>query len=200
MPPVKTYTLIAPVYDALVRPLMRSAREQSLKQLAGTTGADILIPGIGSGLDIPLLPKGNRYTGLDANSAMLAKAKHAAREAQADVELLRGNAMSLPFASARFDWIILHLILAVVPNPALVLTEAQRVLKPSGRVLIFDKFLRPGQRALFRRLINPLASRIATRTDVVFEDVLTHVQDLRLVSDRPGMSDGWFRSIVLEKT
>jgi phosphatidylethanolamine/phosphatidyl-N-methylethanolamine N-methyltransferase len=73
------------------------------------------------------------------------------------------------------------------------------VLKPGGTIIILDKFLRPYQTALLRRALNPLSRRIATRMDVVFEDVLKQVPQLQVVSDVPLLAGGWFRGIVLRK-
>jgi len=73
------------------------------------------------------------------------------------------------------------------------------VLRPGGRVLILDKFLRPDQKAPVRRLVSPLLGLLATRTDVVFEDVLARAPGLEVVSDRPALAGGWFRHIVLRK-
>jgi phosphatidylethanolamine/phosphatidyl-N-methylethanolamine N-methyltransferase len=94
---------------------------------------------------------------------------------------------------------VLHLILAVVPQSALCLNEAARVLKPGGTIIIFDKFLRPRQTALLRRALNPLSRRVATRMDVVFEEVLQRIPSLQLVNDVPLLAGGWFRGIVLKK-
>ncbi len=58
--------------------------------------------------------------------------------------------------------------------------EIARVVKPGGSVLKFDKFLRRGQPALLRRLANPLVRRVATRLDVVFEDLLREAPELAL--------------------
>ena len=110
-----------------------------------------------------------------------------------------GDSMDLPFSDARFDHVVLHLILAVVPQPALCLSEAARVLKPGGTIILFDKFLRPQQHTWLRRLLNPLSRRLATRMDVVFEEVLREVPSLQLVRDLPLLASGWFRWIVLVK-
>jgi ubiquinone/menaquinone biosynthesis C-methylase UbiE len=112
---------------------------------------------------------------------------------------VQGDAQSLPFADASFDHVVLHLILAVVPDPAACLRETARVLAPGGNVLIFDKFLRAGQRAPLRRLLNPLVRRVATRFDVVFEDVLRQTPELILEHDQPALAAGWFRRIRLRR-
>lgn len=72
-------------------------------------------------------------------------------------------------------------------------------LKPGGVILILDKFLRPGASAPLRRLISPIAARIATRTDVVFESVLATAPELSLKYDEPALAGGWFRRIQLVK-
>jgi len=73
------------------------------------------------------------------------------------------------------------------------------VLVPGGSVLIFDKFLQPRQWAPVRRLLNPVVSRIATRLDVVFEEVLEQTPQLVLESDQPALAAGWFRRIRLKR-
>jgi phosphatidylethanolamine/phosphatidyl-N-methylethanolamine N-methyltransferase len=121
------------------------------------------------------------------------------RAAHVDFQPVQGDAQHLPFAAASFDCAVLHLILAVVPEPALCFAEIARVVRPSGQVLVFDKFLRRGQPALLRRLINPLVRRVATRLDVVFEDLLPAAPELALEHDQPALAGGWFRMIRLRR-
>jgi phosphatidylethanolamine/phosphatidyl-N-methylethanolamine N-methyltransferase len=193
----RSYGLIAPIYDLVVSRPLQSARSQMLRTLPTEQVKRILLSGIGTGLDLPLLPKLHHYTALDFSAAMLERARP--RAAGLQVEWVMGDSMALPFAGAQFDHVVLHLILAVVPYPAKCLAEAARVLKPGGTIVIFDKFLRPRQTALLRRALNPLSRRIATRLDVVFEEVLREVPQLQKVSDMPLLAGGWFRGIVLEK-
>lgn len=193
----RSYGLIAPIYDLVVSRPLQGARSQMLRTLPTEQPKRILLSGIGTGLDLPLLPKLHHYTALDFSAAMLERARP--RSAGLQVEWVMGDSMALPFAGAQFDHVVLHLILAVVPYPAECLAEAARVLKPGGTIVIFDKFLRPRQTALLRRALNPLSRRIATRLDVVFEEVLREVPQLQKVSDMPLLAGGWFRGIVLEK-
>lgn len=192
----ESYTLIAPFYDAAIGRATQAARQRSLAALPQAPGR-ILLAGVGTGLDLPYLPRQHQYVGLDLNPAMLRRALP--RAMPLDFLPLQGDAQALPFADASFDGAILHLILAVVPEPARCLGEIARVLRPGGQALVFDKFLRPGQSAVLRRLLNPLARRVATRLDVVFETLLTAAPALHVESDQAALAGGWFRIIRLRK-
>lgn len=194
-----SYTLLAPIYDAFVEPFTAAARRDNLASLPQTPDADVLLVGVGSGLDLPLLPRGPRYTGLDLTPAMLERARQKAATLDLAIRLDVGDARRLPYRDSAFDAVVLHLILAVTPHPEQVLAEAARVLWPGGQILVLDKFLRPGQRAPLRRALSPLAGVLASRTDVVFEQVLAQTPGLRVESDRPALAGGWFRRIVLKK-
>ena len=184
-----SYTLLAPIYDAMVATGTAGIRRKSLNQLADVTGKKILLAGVGTGLDFAHLPLGADYHGIDLTPAML---KRAALRIGADqsITLHEGDVTDLPFANEEFDVVICHLILAVVPKPEKLIIEVERVLKPGGEVLILDKFIRPGQLAPCRRLLNLFIRHIATRTNVVFEQVLTHAPKLKLVNDEPTMIGG----------
>ncbi len=45
---------------------------------------------------------------------------------------------ALPYQGAMFDAVLMHTVLSHVPDPASVLAEAARVLKPRGRLIVFD--------------------------------------------------------------
>jgi phosphatidylethanolamine/phosphatidyl-N-methylethanolamine N-methyltransferase len=190
-----SYTLIAPVYDLVVDHATRAARRHSLAGLGELSGRRVLIIGIGTGLDIPLLPPAGEYVGVDITGAMLQRARRRDR----GVTLHQGDAMALPYADGTFDAAVMHLILAVVPDPPRALAEAARVLRPGGRIAVFDKFLRPGQWAPLRRLASPVLGCLATRTDVIFEDVVAATPDLTVRHDDPALAGGWFRRVLLEK-
>jgi phosphatidylethanolamine/phosphatidyl-N-methylethanolamine N-methyltransferase len=192
-----SYSLIAPFYDMVISKPLRAARIRSLQSLPTDEKRKVLLSGIGTGLDLPLLPKQHHYTALDFNAAMLERAK--ARGEGLQVDWVLGDSMALPFPDMHFNHVVLHLILAVVPQPVKCLSEAARVLKPGGSIIILDKFLRPNKLALLRRALNPLSRRIATRMDVVFEDVLREVPEMQQISNLPLLAGGWFRGIVLHK-
>lgn len=161
---------------------------------------DVLVNGVGTGLDLPHLPAQHRYVGLDLTPAMLRRA--ILRGPGLQFRAVLGDAQRLPFAAESFDCVVLHLILAVVPEPRHCLAETARVLRPGGTILVFDKFLRRQDttwRGWWKRALNPLTRRIATRLDVDFEDVLDAVPALQRTSDEAVLAGGWFRLISLIK-
>lgn len=198
-----SYTLLAPVYDRIVSGPVDAYRQISLSRIKDTHNKCILINGIGSGLDIPYLPEGGSYTGTDITPAMLKRAQYRAHKHSIDnlinIKFQLADSQALPFEDNSFDAVVMHLILAVVPKPELALREACRVLKPGGSIYIFDKFIRRGQFAIGRRLINIFLRHIATRTDVIFEDALKSCPQLILTHDEPALAKGWFRLIELKK-
>ena len=192
--------MLAPFYDFMVSAALDKARKASLNRLNNTANKNILINGIGSGLDIPYLPRNAQYTGTDITPGMLKLAQKRALKHSFDIELICADSHKLPFSDGQFDIIVMHLILAVVPNPALALQEASRVLKPGGHLYIFDKFLKPGEFAPIRKLFNLLLRHIATRTDVVFEETLAQSPSLKIINNKSALANGWFRLIELKKT
>lgn len=194
-----SYTVLAPIYDAIVGKASSIMRRNSITRLGDIQNQIILVTGIGTGLDIPLLPGGACYVGMDLTAAMLQRARLRS-QGRNDILLHRGDVMHLPYADQQFDIVLMHLILAVVPEPERALREASRVVKPGGRILMLDKFLRRGQRAPLRRALNQMLRHIATRTDVVLEALLEQCPELRLIQDTPLPAGNWFHEIELRKT
>ena len=111
-----------------------------LHALAGLLDEDWVIGDLGCGtgqITEALAPFVRRVVAVDRSRAMLKAARHRLA-AHANVELRHGELEALPIDDARLDAAALGLVLVHLPEPAAVLREAARVLRPGGRVLVID--------------------------------------------------------------
>jgi ubiquinone/menaquinone biosynthesis C-methylase UbiE len=192
------YTAYAPFYDLVVRRLGRG-RKRAVQLVDVRAGERVLIAGCGTGLDLELLPRGALITAIDLTPAMVERTIRRAAELGINVDARAMDAAQLDFAGESFDVVLLHLILAVVPDPYATAREAARVLRRGGRASIFDKFL-PDDRSpsLVRRAVNAIARVLATDINRRLGDILA-VTDLRVVLDEPSVFGGIFRVVLCER-
>lgn len=192
------YDLYAPFYDIVVRRL-DAGRRQSIQMTGLTTEELVLIPGCGTGLDFDYLPPGVRVIAGDLAPAMVRKAAARAKALgfDADVRVMDAHALDLP--DEHVDAVLLHLILAVVPDPVAAIREVARVLKPGGRVGIFDKFLPDGARAsLLRRAASLVANAFATDLNRQLGPLLSEA-GLVVKRREPALFGGLFEAVIAEK-
>ncbi len=161
------YTAYAPVYDLAVArlPLFRRGRRRSLALAALRPGERVLLVAAGTGLDLAYLPDGVEVLATDLTPAMVARLAARAAALRREGRALRVGAAVMDAArlavpDASVDCVAFHLALAVVPDPGAALREAARVLRPGGRVAVFDKFLPDGARPSWARRAAAAVARV----------------------------------------
>jgi ubiquinone/menaquinone biosynthesis C-methylase UbiE/DNA-binding transcriptional ArsR family regulator len=100
-----------------------------------------------------LAPFVGRVVAVDESSAMLAAARRRLAD-HGNVELRSGRLEDLPVADGELDAAILSLVLHFVVDPAAVLAEAARTLRPGGRLLVVD--MMPHEREEYRTTMGHL--------------------------------------------
>jgi phosphatidylethanolamine/phosphatidyl-N-methylethanolamine N-methyltransferase len=192
------YTLWLPFYDLLVRPCGR-LRGRAIKLLDLKPSERVLIVGAGTGMDMKYFRPVPRITAIDLTPAMLWRLRRRARRRGLDVDARVMDAQEMSFADGSFDAVILHLILAVVPDPTRCLAESTRVLRPGGRAVILDKFVRDDRS--FRPilwLVNLPLKLLGTNVNRRLGPLLEGT-GLRIVQQEPVGPGGFVKIVLLRK-
>ena len=144
-------SLVVSVYNANVATsidLEDDARRNRMRDLIRFAnpqeGMKILDLGAGTGLLAMLLAESVQaeLVGIDISPAMLERAEYirlnSRPEVSRRVDFRLAAAQQLPFRNERFDMVISRLMLHLSHKPQRILTEAMRVLKPGGMLVVGD--------------------------------------------------------------
>ena len=118
----------------------REVEEALLGLLPASGVRDLIDIGTGTGRMLELFgPRVEHAIGVDLSREMLAVAR--ARLTQAGLrncQIRHADMYQLPLPAASVDVAVIHQVLHYAEEPAEVLAEAARVLRPGGRVLVVD--------------------------------------------------------------
>jgi ubiquinone/menaquinone biosynthesis C-methylase UbiE len=187
------------MYDSLVAGLTAGARRRSIEMLRLQPGERVLVVGCGTGLDFCVLPSSAQVVAGDLSPAMVDHARARAARAGGYIDVRLMDAADTGEPDASFDAAVLHLILAIVPDPRAVLAEAARAVRTGGRAVVFDKFVPcdrpPGPvRRSLDKVTRALATSITTRLDEIVDPALWFVE-----RQEPSLLRGQFRIALLRR-
>jgi ubiquinone/menaquinone biosynthesis C-methylase UbiE len=89
-----------------------------------------------AGTGVALALEGVSVTGVDLSAQLLSLAQIRAAEEGAQLSLVRGDALCLPFRDAAFDLCVCDQVIEHVAGYGTLLAEAYRVLRPGGLLLL----------------------------------------------------------------
>ena len=103
---------------------------------AAWAGRDVLEVGCGSGLDLVRFARaGARVTGVDVARAAIELTDGYCRVAGVEARLIEADGASLPLPPGSFDLVYCMAVLPFAEDPAAMVAEAHRVLRPGGQAI-----------------------------------------------------------------
>jgi phosphatidylethanolamine/phosphatidyl-N-methylethanolamine N-methyltransferase len=189
----RAYAILSPVYDIIFDKVFHPGRVAAIDLLEMRPGDRVLEVGVGTGLNLPLYPRGCKVVGVDISTEMLGKARERIDELRLDnVRLEVMDASNLAFADRSFDHVIATYVISAVPDPVKTLQEMQRVCKPRGHLVILNHFKsdNPVIGAL-EEMLAPVCQRIGFKTDLKLKPLLDRVSLAPEQLHRVNMLNGW---------
>jgi len=142
----KRYDWLAYFYDFTISiGSLFGAKEafKSMAEIIQVKSSDrVLETSIGTGLEIKNLHDNGKkanYYGLDISYGMLKKCRRNSKKWNIDIDLVQGNAETLPFKDEAFDMVFHIGGINFFNNKAKAITEMIRVAKPGANIYIGDE-------------------------------------------------------------
>jgi ubiquinone/menaquinone biosynthesis C-methylase UbiE len=109
-------------------------KERLFSRIQGRT----LLVAVGTGNDLKYLPSDCDLIAIDISPRMIHRARTKARREGGNIRMVLTDAQRLAFGDQTFDTVLTVCTFCSIPNPVEGLQELYRVLKPGGRLLMFE--------------------------------------------------------------
>jgi ubiquinone/menaquinone biosynthesis C-methylase UbiE len=150
----------APKYDRQIQFCERILFEGGREWVCSQAGGRVLELACGTARNLPFYPDDVELVGIELSPEMLAIGQQRARTLGRSADLRLGDAQGLEFPDRSFDTVVCTLGFCTIPDPRRAASEALRVLRPGGQLLMLEHVRSPvrGVRAV-QRLLEPLSVR-----------------------------------------
>ena len=161
---------IARWYEATIMPRLITcacSQGQVMKRRAVVVPlarGDVFELGCGGGINHAFYNAGaiSSYAGIDPHEGLLEGARAAARHKGWSADLRQGQGEAIPFDDTSFDCVVCTFTLCSVSDPAQVMREMRRILRPSGQVLFLEHGRTPDSTVRhWQERIEPVWKRLA---------------------------------------
>ena len=139
-PKKQSYDGIAKVFDFLRAGDMRRWNSHQ-KLLFENLSGNVLYVGIGTGLEIVNFPPNLNISAIDLSFQMLKRSGNRIQKYPGKINRYQMDTETTAFRENTFDTIVTVCVLCTVKNPNVCLKEIKRVLKPEGKLIMFEHVL-----------------------------------------------------------
>jgi phosphatidylethanolamine/phosphatidyl-N-methylethanolamine N-methyltransferase len=176
------YKRWAPVYDLTFGLIADAGRMRAVEHINRLSG-HVLEVGVGTGMSLTRYRPHLKVSGIDLSPEMLERARERVerRRLQNVEAILEMDASAMRFADNSFDVVVAMFVLTVVPDPARVMAELERVCRPGGEVIVVNHFSQEhGVRGAVEKGMARFAETLGFRSEFPVETLLGNA-GLRLI-------------------
>jgi SAM-dependent methyltransferase len=160
-----------------------------LVDFGGYADREVLELGCGAGVDLARFARGGaRVTGVDLAENAIYLARQNFSQAGLEGDLRVANAGALPFQDAAFDLVYCHGVLQYADDPAAIVAEARRLVRPGGAAIFMvynsRSWLAWMSRVLRTSLEHSGAPVFRTYTAAEFRALLAPFAECTIVAER----------------
>jgi len=198
----RSYQRYAPIYDATFGWLLGDRGRTLAAEIANERAGPVLEIGVGTGLTLKRYRKDHKVVGIDISPEMLARAQLRIARSNGHGQVMKlaiMDAAHLAFPDESFEAVIAAYVVSVVPDPARVISEIERVCRPGSEVVLVNHFrAENGVRAAVEKRLAPFSDKLGWRPDFELDEVLSRTK-LTLVDSQPISPFGLFTLLRLRK-
>ena len=148
--------LFARLYDPVMAGTERRGLARERARLLGALRGDVVELGAGTGLNLPHYPAGARLVLTEPTPEMAVRLRARVARERPQAQVVLAGAESLPLPDASADAVVSTLVLCTVADVARTLAEVRRVLRPGGRLVLFEHVATGGSWGRVQRLLDPV--------------------------------------------
>lgn len=158
----RSHPLLALIYDPIMWMAERRAFGRFRGELLSELHGDVLEIGAGTGRNFGYYSGEANVLALEPDPAMYARAKKRIPPGKPAVLLeLAGDERMRSLPAQSFDAIVFALVLCSIDEPEKTLAEARRLLRPGGKLVLFEHVRSHGALGAWQDRLQPMWGRIS---------------------------------------
>jgi ubiquinone/menaquinone biosynthesis C-methylase UbiE len=154
------HRVFAALYDRMTGPLEQGVLAERRAGLLADLAGEVLDVGAGTGANLPYLRSASRVVAAEPDPAMRRRMAARLTALPVGAEITGDVAEALAHPDASFDAVVFTQVLCTVSDPDRALSEARRVLRPGGRLIVLEHVRGSGSLARWQDRLTPLWSRL----------------------------------------